>query len=34
MIQLTRVGWRLLASKNATSPDCILVVVAVVSDTV
>ena len=27
MIQLPRVGWRLLACKNGASPDCIIVVV-------
>ena len=27
MIQLRRVGWRLLACKNGASPDCIIVVV-------
>ena len=31
MIQLPRVGWRLLACQNGASPDCIMVVV-VVSD--
>ena len=27
MLQLPRVGWRLLACKNGASPDCIIVVV-------
>ena len=30
MIQLPRVGWRLLACKNGASPDCIIVFVIVV----
>ena len=29
MIQLSRVGWRLLACENAASPDCVVVVVVV-----
>ena len=29
MIQLPRVGWRLLACQNGASPDCIIVVVVV-----
>ena len=29
MLQLPRVGWRLLACENGASPDCIIVVVAV-----
>ena len=30
MLQLPRVGWRLLACQNGASPDCIIVVVVVV----
>ena len=30
MIQLPRVGWRLLACENGASPDCIIIVVVVV----
>ena len=29
MIQLSGVGWKLLACENEASPDCIIVVVAV-----
>ena len=32
MLQLPRVEWRLLACENGASPDCIIVVVVVVSD--
>ena len=31
MLQLPRVGWRLLACENGASPDCIIVVVVFVS---
>ena len=31
MIQLSRVGWRLLACENGASPDCIIVVAVVVA---
>ena len=30
MLQLPRVGWWLLACENGASPDCIVVVIAVV----